>query len=72
VSTTSEGVRQAAGRLFGRLQARYAQERAAWLAGWLEGELLGGLLSDLRRGAEVPQGAAFGEVEAATVSLRGP
>ena len=36
VSTTSEGVRQAAGRLFGRLQSRYAQQRAGWLAEWLE------------------------------------
>ncbi|MEN6459207.1 MAG: GTPase [Thermoguttaceae bacterium] len=63
VSTTSEGVRQAAGRLFGRLQSRYAQQRAGWLAQWLEGELLGDLLADLRRGAEVPNGAAFQEVE---------
>ena len=60
VSTTSEGVRQAAGRLFGRLQSRYAQQRAGWLAEWLERELLGELLADLRRGAEVPQGGAFG------------
>ena len=59
VSTTSEGVRQAAGRLFGRLQSRYAQQRAGWLAGWLERELLGELLADLRRGAEVPQATAF-------------
>ncbi len=56
VSTTSEGVRQAAGRLFGRLQARYTQQRAGWLADWLERELLGDLLADLRRGAEVPEG----------------
>ena len=63
VSTTSEGVRQAAGRLFIRLQARYAQQRAAWLAGWLENELLGDLLADLRRGAEAPQGPAFQKIE---------
>ncbi len=69
MSTTSEGVRQAAGRLFGRLQSRYAQERAGWLAGWLESELLGELLADLRRGAEVPQGTAFREVEAITGSV---
>ena len=69
VSTTSEGVRQAAGRLFGRLQSRYAQQRAAWLAGWLESELLGELLADLRRGAEVPQGTAFRDVEAVAASL---
>ena len=62
VSSTSEGVRQAAGRLFGRLQSRYAQQRAGWLAEWLERELLGDLLADLRRGAEVPQSAAFREV----------
>jgi hypothetical protein len=63
VSTTSEGVRQAAGRLFIRLQARYAQQRAAWLAQWLESELLGDLLADLRRGAEAPQGPAFQKIE---------
>ena len=69
VSGTSEGVRQAAGRLFGRLQSRYAQQRAGWLAEWLERELLGDLLADLRRGAEVPEGAAFREVEAALAAL---
>lgn len=62
VSTTSEGVRQAAGRLFVRLQSRYAQQRAEWLAKWLEHELLGELLADLRRGAEVPQSGPFREV----------
>ena len=65
LGTTSEGVRQAAGRLFGRLQARYAQQRAQWLADWLEHELLGGLLGELRRGAEVPQGEDFRKVEEA-------
>ncbi len=69
VSTTSEGVRQAAGRLFIRLQSRYAQQRARWLAQWLERELLGDLLADLRRGAEVPKGATFQEVEAVAGSL---
>jgi len=69
VGTTSEGVRQAAGRLFIRLQARYAQQRARWLAEWLEQELLGELLADLRQGAEVPQGTAFLEVEAIVKSL---
>jgi hypothetical protein len=69
VSTTSEGVRQAAGRLFGRLQSRYTQQRARWLADWLERELLGDLLADLRRGAEVPEGREFREVEAAISSL---
>lgn len=71
VSTTSEGVRRAAGRLFLRLQARYAQQRAAWLANWLEDELLGGLLADLRRGAEVPLGPEFREVEKLLDVLRG-
>lgn len=70
VSGTSEGVRQAAGRLFGRLQSRYAQQRAAWLAEWLERELLGDLLIDLRRGAEVPEGEEFREVEAALAALQ--
>lgn len=69
VSTTSEGVRQAAGRLFGRLQSRYAQQRAGWLAEWLENELLGDLLADLHRGAEVPRGATFKEVETAARAL---
>jgi len=71
LSTTSEGVRQAAGRLFLKLQSRYAQQRAGWLAGWLEEELLGELLSDLRRGAEVPQCPAFCRVEQILASLRG-
>ena len=70
VSTTSEGVRQAAGRLFGRLQARYAQQRAAWLANWLERELLGELLTDLRQGAQVPEHEAFREVEAVLETVR--
>jgi hypothetical protein len=70
VSSTSEGVRQAAGRLFIRLQSRYAQQRAAWLARWLEQELLGDVLAELRRGAEIPQHAALGEVETLVESLR--
>ena len=69
VSTTSEGVRQAAARLFTRLQSGYAKQRADWLAGWLEAELLGDLLADLRRGAELPQSDAFAEVEAAVAEL---
>ncbi|HBO45075.1 MAG TPA: hypothetical protein DD670_14320, partial [Planctomycetaceae bacterium] len=63
VTTTSEGVRHAAGRLFARLQSRYAQNRAAWLAGWLDTELLGGLLGKLRAGAEVPRSNEFRAVE---------
>lgn len=70
VSTTSEGVRQAAGRLFGRLQAQYAQRRATWLAQWLERELLGDLLAELRQGAEVPQSEAFVRVEERLEQLR--
>ena len=69
VSTTGEGVRQAAARLFRRLQARYAQQRARWLADWLERELLGELLAELRRGAEAPQGEEFRRVEAACEGL---
>ncbi len=71
VSTTGEGVRQAAGRLFIRLQSRYAQQRAAWLAEWLERELLGDLLADLRRGAEVPQSEEFREASARIAALNG-
>jgi len=70
VSSTSEGVRQAAGRLFNRLQSRYAQQRAAWLAAWLENELLGELLSELHRGAELPQSAPFRRVEETVARLR--
>jgi hypothetical protein len=70
VSTTSEGVRQAAARLFGRLQSRYAQQRAKWLADWLERELLGELLGELRSGAEVPAGGPFREVEQAVEDVR--
>lgn len=69
VSTTSEGVSQAAGRLFLRLQSRWAQQRAQWLAAWLETELLGELLAELRQGAEVPQAAAFQEVETVLAAL---
>ena len=70
VSTTSEGVRQAAARLFSRLHSRYAEQRARWLAGWLEGELLGDLLAELRRGAEVPHCEAFRNVQAAAERIR--
>jgi hypothetical protein len=65
VSSTSEGIRHAAARLFRRLQQRYAQKRAAWLAAWLEDELLGPLLADLRYGAQVPESEAFREVQQA-------
>jgi hypothetical protein len=70
VSTAGEGVRQAAARLFVRLQSRYAQQRANWLARWLEDELMGDLLEELRRGAEAPESAAFGDVEKALEALR--
>jgi hypothetical protein len=69
VSSTSEGVRQAAGRLFVRLQARYAQQRARWLADWLEHEFLGDLLGDLHRGAAVASSEAFRAVEASMADL---
>ncbi|MBN2218565.1 MAG: GTPase domain-containing protein [Pirellulales bacterium] len=70
VSSTSEGVRHAAGRLFTKLQARYAQGRAAWLAQWLDDELLGGLLAELRYGVEVPESDEFRAAEAMLAQLR--
>ncbi|MCC6125389.1 MAG: 50S ribosome-binding GTPase [Pirellulales bacterium] len=70
VGATSEGVGQAAGRVFLKLQSRYAQERAQWLADWLERELLGGLLGELRQGAEVPQSKAFRDVQTAMEQLQ--
>jgi hypothetical protein len=72
VSSTGEGVRQAAGRLFVRIQSRYAQQRAEWLAGWLERELLGELLAELRHGAEVPQSPPFTEALAALAQFGQP
>jgi hypothetical protein len=69
VSSTSEGVRQAAGRLFGRLQSRYAQQRAAWLSNWLEREFLGNLIADLRHGANVAESPAFQAVESAAKAI---
>ncbi len=70
LSGASEGIGQAAARLFGRLQLRYAQQRAAWLAGWLEREFLGGLLAELRHGAEIPQSEPFRQVETSLAALR--
>lgn len=70
VSSTSEGVRHAAGRLFTKLQARYAQGRAAWLAQWLDDELLGGLLAELRHGVEVPESDEFRAAETMLAQLR--
>ncbi|MBN2474684.1 MAG: 50S ribosome-binding GTPase [Pirellulales bacterium] len=70
VSTTSEGVRQAAARLFTRLQSRYADGRARWLAAWLEGQLLGELLGELHDGAEAPRHEAFHQAESAMQRLR--
>jgi hypothetical protein len=71
VSSTGEGVRHAAARLFLRLQNRYAQQRAAWLASWLEREMLGDLLAELHRGAEVPQNASFRSVQGVLAELVG-
>jgi hypothetical protein len=71
VSSTSEGVRQAAAGLFRKLQSRYAQQRAAWLADWLDKELLGELLGELRLGAEAPQSPAFADVERLVRGLTG-
>ena len=63
VSTTAEGVRQAAGRLFARLQSQYAKQRAGWLASWLEKELLGDLLVELRDGAGVTRSQAYRDLQ---------
>lgn len=71
VSTTTEGIRQAAVKLLGRLQARYAQQRAQWLAQWLEKSLLGELLEELRQGAEAENCEAFRGAEAALHKIRG-
>ncbi len=70
LSTTTEGVRQAAARLFVRLQARYAQKRAEWLASWLEKSLLGELLDELRRGAEATRCEAFRGAETALDAIQ--
>jgi hypothetical protein len=70
VTTTGEGARQAAARLFRRLQTRFAQKRAQWLAAFVEKELLGNLLDELRQGAAVPESSAFREVEAAVAELQ--
>jgi hypothetical protein len=71
VSTTSEGIRHAAARLFYNLQSQYARRRAAWLAAWLEQELLGDLLADLRRGAALPESDPFREIERLLGELKG-
>lgn len=70
VSTTGEGIRQAAARLFARLQSHYARQRATWLAQWTEENLLGELLTELRSGAETPQRPAFRELVEAVDDLR--
>ncbi|MEA3340568.1 MAG: GTPase domain-containing protein, partial [Chloroflexota bacterium] len=70
VSTTTEGVRQAAVKLLGRLQARYAHQRAEWLAEWLEKSLLGDLLEELRLGAEAENCEAFRGAEEALGKIR--
>ena len=69
VTTTGEGARQAAARLFRRLQTRFAQKRAQWLADFIEKQLLGGLLEELRQGAAVPESIEFRKVEAAMAEL---
>lgn len=69
VSTTSEGVRQAAAQLFRTLQQRYGQQRAEWLARWLENQWLGELLEELRLGAEAPSHPVFVEVERLAAEL---
>jgi len=71
VTTTSEGARQAAARLFRRLQTCFAQRRAQWLAEFMEQQLLGDLLSELRQGAAVPESIEFRHVESAMTDLIG-
>ena len=71
VNTTSEGVGQAAARLFRRLQVRWAQQTHP-VAGRLAGGVLSrqaNLLADLRRGAEIAETPAFRDVEAACAEL---
>jgi hypothetical protein len=70
VTTTGEGARQAAARLFRRLQTRFAQKRAQWLADFVEKRLLGDLLDELRQGAALPESIEFREVESAIAALR--
>jgi hypothetical protein len=70
VTTTGEGARQAAARLFRRLQTRFAQKRAQWLADFVERQLLGDLLAELRQGAAVPESIEFKNVEAAMAELK--
>ena len=70
VTTTGEGARQAAARLFRRLQTRFAQKRAEWLADVVEKQLLGNLLDELRMGAAVPESVEFRNVESAIADLR--
>ena len=70
VTTTGEGARQAAARLFRRLQTRFAQKRAEWLADFVEKQLLGDLLAELRQGAAVPESIEFRKVEAAMADLQ--
>jgi hypothetical protein len=69
VTTTGEGARQAAARLFRRLQTRFAQKRAQWLADFVEKQFLGDLLDELREGAAVPESIEFREVESAMESI---
>ncbi len=69
VSTTGEGARQAAARLFRRLQTRFAEKRAQWLATFVEEQLLGDLLAELQQGAAVPESIEFRNVEAEMAGL---
>jgi hypothetical protein len=69
VTTTGEGARQAAARLFVNLQSRFAQKRAQWLAEFLEKQLLGDLLDELRQGSAVPESIDFQNVVVAMEKL---
>lgn len=70
VSVTGANVGAA---IFARLRAipaKFAQRRAAWLAERLKDHLLGTLPEDLRVASQLPQSAAFKEVERAITDLR--
>jgi hypothetical protein len=70
VSTTGEGARQTAARLFRSLQTRFAQQRAQWLGDFVEKQLLGDLLVELRQGAALPESIEFRKVETAMAELK--
>ncbi len=69
VAASSSGVARAAARLFGNLQRRYAELRVRWFYETIQEVLLGDVMSELRAGAEIPQGSAFQEIERSLAQL---